>query len=121
MCWRTPCRRRPCPPVNDALVTQAYASRQFITDVTEYTPYYRDILTLYRTGVSIGSDDTGSYPAGPAHHPGRGRRHAHPHGGSLACGLTPDWDLDRRLERRRAPPWPTLVPAGDLYRRSLHG
>ena len=49
------------PAVNDALVTQAYASRKFITDVTEYTPYYRDILTLYRTGVSIGSDDTGSY------------------------------------------------------------
>lgn len=36
------------PPVHADLVTQAYASRQFITDVTEYTPYYQDILTLYR-------------------------------------------------------------------------
>ena len=49
------------PPIHQDLVTQAYASRQFITDVTEYTSYYQDILDLYRTGVSIGSDDTGSY------------------------------------------------------------
>ena len=49
------------PPVYGDLVAQAYASRRFITDVTEYTPYYRDILTLYRTGVSVGSDSTGSF------------------------------------------------------------
>ena len=49
------------PPVHADLVTQAYASRQFITDVTEYTPYYQDILTLYRTGVSVGSDAAGSF------------------------------------------------------------
>ena len=29
------------PAIHTDLVTQAYASRQFITDVTEYTPYYR--------------------------------------------------------------------------------
>ena len=49
------------PPVHASLVTQAYASRQFITDVTEYTPYYQDILALYRAGISIGSDETGSF------------------------------------------------------------
>ena len=49
------------PPVNDSLVTQCYASRRYITDVTEYTPYFRDILSLYRTGVSMGSDETGSF------------------------------------------------------------
>ncbi len=49
------------PPVNDALVTQGYAARRYITDVTEYTPYFQDILTLYRTGLSMGSDDTGSF------------------------------------------------------------
>ena len=49
------------PPIHQDLVTQAYASRRFITDVTEYTPYYQDILTLYRTGVSVGSDAAGSF------------------------------------------------------------
>ena len=41
------------PLINDSLVTQGYASRRRITDVTEYTPYYQDILKLYRCGVSI--------------------------------------------------------------------
>lgn len=49
------------PPINDAQVTQGYASRRYIADVTEYTPYYQDILTLYRTGLSMGSDTAGSY------------------------------------------------------------
>ena len=49
------------PPVHDSLVTQAYAVRQAITDVTEYTPYYQDILSLYRKGVCIGVDETGSF------------------------------------------------------------
>ena len=49
------------PTVNDELVTEGYASRKFITDVTEYTDYYQDILFLYRTGISVGSDATGSY------------------------------------------------------------
>lgn len=49
------------PTVNDELVTEGYASRKFITDVTEYTDYYQDILFLYRTGISVGSDATGSF------------------------------------------------------------
>lgn len=49
------------PPVHDELVTQGYASRRCITDVDEYTPYYQDILDLYRKGVSAGSDETGSF------------------------------------------------------------
>lgn len=49
------------PPVNDSLITQAYASRRKITDVTEYTPYYEDILKLYRCGVSVGSDVDGNF------------------------------------------------------------
>ena len=61
MCWRTRFRRRPCRPFTRDLVTQAYASRQFITDVTRVHPYYQDILTLYRTGVSVGSDAAGSF------------------------------------------------------------
>jgi len=54
------------PPVHDKLVTQGYASRRFIPDVDEYTPYYQDILDLYRKGVSTGSDAAGSFrPAAP--------------------------------------------------------
>ena len=49
------------PRVHDELVTQAYASRRFITDVNEYTPYYQDILELYRRGVSMGSTGTGAF------------------------------------------------------------
>ena len=49
------------PPVHDELVTQGYASRRFITDVSDYTPYYRDILDLYRKGVCAGSGAGGSY------------------------------------------------------------
>lgn len=49
------------PPVHADLVTQGYASRQYIPDVTEYTPYYREILTLYQCGVSVGSDARGRF------------------------------------------------------------
>lgn len=49
------------PLLNDAVVTEGYATRQYITDVDEYTPYYQDILYLYRTGLAVGSDDTGSF------------------------------------------------------------
>lgn len=49
------------PLVNDSLVTTAYASRQYITDVTEYTPYYDDILTLYKAGLAVGSDVSGTF------------------------------------------------------------
>lgn len=49
------------PPVYDTLVTEGYATRRFITDVTEYTPYYQDILSLYRRGICVGSDAHGSF------------------------------------------------------------
>lgn len=49
------------PAVHEDLVTECYASRQYISDVTEYTPYYQDILTLYKCGVSMGSDARGAF------------------------------------------------------------
>ncbi len=52
------------PSVHDELITLAYSSRRFIPDVNEYTPYYQDILTLYRKGVSAGSDEAGSFLPG---------------------------------------------------------
>ena len=49
------------PAFNQDVISEAYATRQFITDVNEYTPYQQDILHLYRCGISIGADDHGSY------------------------------------------------------------
>ena len=49
------------PKVHGQLVSEAYASRRFIPDVNEKTPYYQDILDLYRKGVSVGSDAAGSF------------------------------------------------------------
>lgn len=99
------------PAVHADLVTQAYASRRFITDVTEYTPYYQDILTLYRTGVSVGSDDTGSFlPDQPITR------------GAAAAMLTrmvdpglretPDWDLGRESWSAQGATMGDLVPLG---------
>lgn len=47
--------------INDEAVTVGYASRSYIRDVTEYTPYQQDILTLYRWGILSGMDRTGSF------------------------------------------------------------
>ena len=49
------------PRVHSDLVNQCYATRRFIPDVTEYTPYFQDILTLYRCGVVVGSDAVGTF------------------------------------------------------------
>lgn len=80
------------PPVNDSLITQAYASRRRITDVTEYTPYYNDILKLYRCGISVGSDETGSFlPDSPITRGAAAAMLTRMVDPSLR--LTPDWHL----------------------------
>ena len=54
------------PSVHEELVTLGYSTRRYIPDVTEYTPYYRDILTLYKKGVVTGSGGSGAFlPAEP--------------------------------------------------------
>lgn len=106
------------PAINDELVTRAYASRQFITDVTEYTPYYNDILTLYKAGVSAGSDSAGTF--GPENAVTRGAaaamltRMVDP-----ALRLTPAWTV---LEVAEAPDysvagtsWGDLVTSSATY------
>lgn len=52
------------PSIHSELVAVGYASRRFIPDVDEYTPYYQDILGLYRKGVCVGSDAAGSFLPG---------------------------------------------------------
>ncbi len=97
------------PLINDQIVTEGYASRKFITDVSEYTPYYQDILYLYRTGLSVGSDETGSFlPEAPVTR------------GAAAAMLTrmvdpslrlkPDWTL---AERTGGSTLADLVPPGE--------
>lgn len=52
------------PAANTDLVTQAYATRKFIPDVTDHTAYFQDILTLYKDGISQGCDAKGTYYPG---------------------------------------------------------
>lgn len=47
--------------INGDAVAVGYASRSYIRDVTDYTPYRQDILTLYRWGILSGMDRTGSF------------------------------------------------------------
>ena len=47
--------------LNTPLVTDAYASGDYISDVDEYTPYQPQILWLYQQGLLAGMDDVGSY------------------------------------------------------------
>ena len=49
------------PSIHEQLVSESVASRRFIPDVTDRTPYYRDILALYCKGVCLGSDARGTY------------------------------------------------------------
>lgn len=46
---------------NAELVTSAYASSDFIADVTEKTSYRSEILLLYRRGLLSGMDASGSF------------------------------------------------------------
>lgn len=46
---------------NAALVTEAYASGDYIADVTDKTPYRSEILLMYRRGLINGMDASGSY------------------------------------------------------------
>lgn len=52
------------PSINGEKVAMGYATRRFITDVDEYTPYYQDILDLYRRGVAGGSGAAGDFHPG---------------------------------------------------------
>lgn len=80
------------PSINEETVTEGYATRRFLTDVTEYTPYQQDILTLYRVGICAGVDGSGAFL--PEHTITRGAaaamltRLADP-----ALRLTLQWDL----------------------------
>lgn len=49
------------PSINSEKVAMGYTARRFITDVDEYTPYYQDILDLYRKGVVGGSGAAGDF------------------------------------------------------------
>lgn len=46
---------------NAAVVNEGYATRQYITDVDDYTAYQQEILTLYRRGIVQGFDEKGSF------------------------------------------------------------
>lgn len=47
--------------INADAVTVGYATGKFIRDVSDYTPYQQDILTLYRWGILSGVDAAGTF------------------------------------------------------------
>lgn len=47
--------------INGDAVAVGYASHSYIRDVTDYTPYQRDILLLYKWGILSGMDHSGSF------------------------------------------------------------
>ena len=49
------------PSVHDDFIEKSVLVRCAIPDVTENTPYYEDILSLYSKGICIGSDSVGSF------------------------------------------------------------
>ncbi|MCR5826027.1 MAG: surface layer protein [Oscillospiraceae bacterium] len=75
---------------NDALVEDALASGDFITDVDDGTPHREQIFWMYRQGLLVGMDERGSYC--PAQSTSRAEvaavvmRIVEP-----ALRLTPDW------------------------------
>lgn len=49
------------PDIHSDLVTQGYATRRCLPDVDAYTPYFQDILSLYRKGICMGTDHWGTF------------------------------------------------------------
>ena len=47
--------------INDTTVSVGYATRAFIPDVDDYTPYQQEILQLYKWGIVTGSDEMGRF------------------------------------------------------------
>lgn len=47
--------------INAGAVTVGYATRQYIQDVDDYTPYRQEILQLYKWGIVTGSDAAGNF------------------------------------------------------------
>ena len=100
------------PPINEEMVSDGYARRQYITDVSEYTDYYQDILYLYRAGISQGSNKSGDfYPDQPIT---RGAvaamltRMADPR-----LRITVDWTADPAFVSASGRTLASLVPAAD--------
>ena len=79
------------PTVHKKLIEKSISVRCAIHDVTEETPYYEDIISLYSKGICIGSDKIGSF---------------HPNSlitrGAVAAMLTRMIDAELRV----SPNWP---------------
>ena len=99
------------PRVHDALITQALSTGRYMTDVTDATPYREDILTLYRVGVSSGSDAFGSFlPDAPITRGAAAAmltRMADP-----SLRVTPSWNVSAVYTSARGTTLASLVPDG---------
>ena len=99
------------PPVHDALITQALATGRYMTDVTDATSYREDILTLYRAGLSVGSNAFGSFlPDAPITRGAAAAMLTRMVAPSLR--VTPSWNVSARYTTARGATLASLVPDG---------
>ena len=99
------------PLIHDGLITQALATGRYVTDVTAATPYREDILTLYRAGVSAGSDAFGSFlPDAPITRGAAAAMLTRMVDPSLR--VTPSWNVSAVYTSAQGSTLASLVPAG---------
>ena len=105
--------------INADTVSVGYATRAFIPDVGDYTPYQQDILQLYRWGVVTGSDERGAFhpddPITRSEFSALLTRLTDP---SLRVAL--DWDISAYYSAR-AKTYASLVAPGAYYRSHAPG
>lgn len=99
------------PLINDTLITQALDDGRYMPDVTVDTPYRDEILKLYRTGVSLGSDAAGSFLPDASITRGAAAamltRLVDP-----SLRVTPDWTFSASYASAQGTTLASLVPAG---------
>ena len=105
--------------INVTAVSVGYATRKFIRDVDDYTPYQQEILQLYRWGIVSGSDAAGSFRPDStitrAEYAALLTRLANP---DLRVRL--GWDVSESYTAKSAT-YQSLVEAGTLRRSHLAG
>lgn len=107
------------PEINATAVSVGYATREYIQDVDDYTPYQQEILQLYRWGIVSGSDASGNFRPDStitrAEYTALLTRLAQP---ELRIQL--DWDISDTYTAKSAT-YQSLVQAGTFRRSHLPG
>lgn len=105
--------------INATPVSVGYATRKYIQDVDDYTPYQQEILQLYKWGIVSGSDASGSFRPGSsitrAEYAALLTRVADP-----ALRVRLNWDVSDAYSAKSAT-YQSLVEMGTFHRSHLPG